>query len=321
MSNDIRSMFSNVDSTTGQESASDIDRQSWLPKVRALLTQADNAGTPEEADAFRATAEALMLRWKISQHELAPEEQPQIDAHDVDIAWYWNQNNEETRTALWSMFSVYETIKVVGLKADVDYFDLLYTSMAMELGQGMEPKPKMNESMIHYLVRAKESGMTWERMAKIMLDHGIADFDEYKRNVGVRFTKLYTDYCTQHDRPRLRVQPSVYQRSFRIGFSGRMSERLQELRRDARAQMDNAASSGLDMVLADIWTRVQHKAEELFPKPNMNAISTDRRRGRAVRMPDRKIDMDAVRDGRKAADSVDLSAGKSVSGGRGQLPR
>ena len=61
--------------------------------------------------------------------------------------------------------------------------------------------------------------MKWERIGQIMLEYGIADFDEYSRNVGVRFTKLYTDYCTAHNRPRLRTSPQVYQRSFAMGFT------------------------------------------------------------------------------------------------------
>jgi hypothetical protein len=284
-----------------------------LERVRGLIAKADSTQFPAEADAFRAKADALMLRYSISEFELKdPDQQSRaIITRDIDLSWYQtNPHNDElwtialrcathcrVRLVGWQFTGL--TVPAVGTEADLDYFDLLFTNLMLEMSNGLEPKPRTSEVMIEYLVRAKEAGMKWERIGDLMVGAGIADFPEYTRNVGVRFTKLYTDYCTEHNRPRLRVQPSVYQRSFAKGFMVEIGDRLAKIRRESAQQYDaEATGDSTAMVLADISKAVDAKTHQLFGYPRAGRSSG--------RRDNRKVDQGAVMDGRKAAAQVNL---------------
>lgn len=294
---------------------SDDKRSSIMAKVRGLIAKADSTDFPAEADAFRAQADALMLKYSIASFELKDESQSSraVDPRDYDMSWYsthtFGQELWEIMQAVahhcrvvmvgWKFTGL--TIPAVGTADDIDYFDLLFTNVQLEMSKGIEPKPRDNEAMVEYLVRAKEAGMKWERMADIMLQYDIAEFAEYTRNVGVRFTKLYTDYCKEHNRPRLRVQPTVYQRSFVEGFKLEIVDRLLRIRRESeRMYAVDSDSSGTDLVLADMRRVVDARTHQLFGHAPQSYFQGGGRRDT------RKIDQGGVTAGRAAAAEVGL---------------
>jgi len=297
-------------------------RDAMMAKIRGLIAKADATDFPAEADTFRKAADALMLRYSISEFELKPEAEQRrsITSRDVDMAWYlanpWSAElytifyyvakHCRCKIVTWKFVGV--TIPVVGGENDLDFMDMLFTNIMLEQSKGLEPKPHRDEPMIEYLVRAKEAGMKWERIAEIMLDYGIADFEVYTRNVGVRFTKLYTDYCNEHNRPRLRTSPGVFQRSFAMGFTAEIVGRLNRMRQENLAEYDaEHEAGGASLVLADISRTVEARAHEMFGHPPM-VKSSGRARYRS--MPERKIDHSALDAGRQAARQVNLGAGQ-----------
>jgi hypothetical protein len=312
------------------------DREDILRKVRGLIAKADGTDNAHEADAFRAKADAMMAKYTINHFELEAGRKTagrEPETRFVDISFYFTH---EYGAGLFNMMSqIYrhcrcrivtyhekayryeydrETRRQIsllaacGLPVDLDYADMLFTSLMLDYSQGMEPKPMPGEEMIKYLVRAKEAGMKWERIAELMLDHpdmpGLF-FEEYQRNVGVKFTKLYTDYCRDNDRPRLRVAPSVYQRSFSMGYFERMRERLNEIKRKTREAYD-ADLNGTDVdrafavVLADIDTVVEAYVKRVFPLPEPANVSSSRQ-GRVARPKQVRVDYAAMEDGRDRA--------------------
>src|SRR5579872_6934129 len=79
-----------------------LSNQEWREisaKIQALLNLRDNPGTPGEAAAAAAAVERLLLRWNLTEHELAPNEQPEsIDKTTVGFyeAEKWQRSMHET---------------------------------------------------------------------------------------------------------------------------------------------------------------------------------------------------------------------------------
>jgi hypothetical protein len=261
---------------------SDNRKADMLRKVRALYAQAEGTAYPEEADTFRAKADQIMTAYAIMEWEL---DQSTGETHvpinrRYDFGWYWDRNLHETiRDQLWTMF--YECARfarckaiphdisleggrrmmmVLGMESDLDYFDMTFTSLMIDMLGHMEPKPRADLPMIENLVIMKEAGMKWERIGGLLYDAGQLDAP-YTRNTGVRFTKLYTDYCNEHNRKRLYTSPAVYQRSFAEGFGNRVWVRLSDMRR-AR-DTDHTTSAG-DNRYALVVRLTQQKVEDLY---------------------------------------------------------
>lgn len=281
-----------------------------LERVRALLAKADSTNFPEEADAFRAKADELMTayaieQWMIDEAQAGVNARPKPESRDIDTSWYWTNSRKDE---LWSLFHGlarhcrckviywrgYNTTPVIGLPSDLDYFDMLFTHLMLQMAKGLEPKPDPARSMIDNLIRMKEAGMKWARIGELLYDIGQLD-EPYTRNTGVRFTKLYADACREQGRPQLRVAPSVYQRSYAMGFVNEVKTRLRN-----QAKLTEEKTSGNDKALAlrDIKHVIDELADEMYGKPP---------RSRAVSR-DVRTDMNAYQTGVSAGRDADLAA-------------
>lgn len=245
-----------------------------LETVRALLAKADGTNFPAEADAFREKADEMMTQYAIEQWEVDEAQagvgaRPKPERRDFDMTWYReNSRSKElwllmqavayhcrVRLVYWKYDGV---IPAVGIPSDLEWFDLLFTHLMLQMGKGLEPHPNPERSMIENLVTMKEAGMKWERIGELLIN--IKQLEYYDRNMGVKFTKLYTDYCVANNRPRLRTTPSVYQRSFAQGF-------LEEIRTRLKNQEDKSTGS-MELVLRDMREEINSVAEDLFgPDP------------------------------------------------------
>lgn len=159
--------------------------------------------------------------------------------------------------------------------------------------------------------------MKWERIGELLYAAGQLD-EPYTRNMGVKFTKLYTDYCDQHNRPRLRVSPSVYQRSFAEGFREGVRGKLREQRMVQEGEGARPGTPGAEtsqaLVLRDIRQVVKDKARELFGSPG---------RGGYGRQDNRKRDQSASAQGVAAGRRANTTGatGRDSLANRKELPR
>lgn len=314
-----------------------------LRKVRAMLAKADSTDEQGEADVFRAKAEALMLKYRITEWEIGQTAEDNRPIGETrDFKWYWDSQHG---SRLWLMmldvaqhcrvkvvhWKAGREIPIVGLPSDIEYFDMLFTSLMLEMGKGLEPQPTKDQTFLENLVMLKDSGQQWNRICDQLhaLGQMPPEYDEFapgnyltasqreakrkfihKMNLAGKYKKV----CVAEGREPLKVTPKVYQRSFAYGFTEEINSRLREIRNRARREQTSAESSGMDLVLADIYTRAGHKAVELYGNPpQSNGRSGGK--GRTV-----KIDYSAVADGRAAAAKVDLGQTK-VTPGRGSLPQ
>lgn len=266
-----------------------------LEKVRALLAKANDTEFEGEAEVFRAKADELMAKytieqWQLDQADDADRASREPERRDVDISWYWADNYSHINRYLFTMFhNVAEhcrckvvwwnptaggKVPVLGLPADLDYFDMLFTHLYMQLGTKLTPGVEEGDTYMQALVRMKEAGMKWEAIGERLIKAGLME-GPYERKVGVRFTKEYTDYCEQNERERKYINPKTYQRSFVDGFITHVAARL-------RAQKEEQAEfggTGMELALRDISQMLDEEAFNQFGKPrSRGTVSTEHAR-------------------------------------------
>lgn len=301
-----------------------------LAKVRGLLAKAaDSSIGPEEADLFRQKADELMVKYAISSWQLktADANDRDIIGRKYDFSWY---SESEHAGTLWSIMLrvsrhcrvkivtyrpdwYNHEIPVVGLKSDLDWFDLLFTNIMADFIAGLEPRPNRELSFDENVAALKESGMKWLRIAELLfeaemlpLKYGHPNTDHPPTQQQVHAMGLgprYTRFCSETNRPRLRVTPAIYRRSYSAGYDDRLWERLSEMRRRTQ-RVTGSDNSGTELVLADIWTRVQHQTIVLYGQPPENTGGSYR----APKSRPLKYSQSAANDGRARADKVRLTA-------------
>jgi phage gp46-like protein len=312
----------------------DNRKADMLRKIRALMAKAEGTDHPEEADAFRQKADELMTAYAIMEWELEqarPGESNQPERRFYDFSW-WDDRTmaESVRTQLWYMLLSVSSfarcraigmrltrnrdgareyggleIPVLGLPSDLDYMDMLFTSLMVDMLGHLEPRPKPDLPMIENLVRMKEAGMKWERIGKLLYDVGQLD-KPYTRNTGVKFTKLYTDYCTEHNRDRVYTSPSVWQRSYAEAYSLEVGRRLSEMERQRRTvTSDNTEADKYALVVKSTESKTMDLWKELYPDMFQQSAGARRGRRRSVVKADTyKRSAEAMAAGQKAGQAA-----------------
>src|SRR4051812_16704394 len=175
-------------------------RAKMLERVRALLAKANGTNFPEEADAFRAKADELMTAYAIEQWQVDAAQEgiqgrPQPERRDVDFSWY---SGTPFRDQLWwiyqdladhcrckavvdKIFGYRENrrIPVLGLPADLDYLDMLFTSIMFDFARKVDPKPDPERlSYEENLAMLKEAGLGWPEITRLMVNAGMLEYKE-----------------------------------------------------------------------------------------------------------------------------------------------
>lgn len=263
-----------------------------LEQVRALLAKAASTEFEGEAAAFRAKADELMANYAIEQWQLDAADENDArrmsrdpERRDVDISWYHEPQYRHVYQDMWQLFHSVAAhcrckviwwagsrkVPVLGLPSDLDYFDLLFTHLQIQLFNQIQPSPQPGDTYIEALVRMKEAGMKWEAIGARLIKAGLME-GPYTRNVGVRFTKEYTTYCDETGRERKYINPKTYQRSFTDGFVQQIAHRLREQKDDQKAK----GGSGMELAVIDIKKKLDETAADLFGKaPRGRALSTN----------------------------------------------
>lgn len=261
----------------------DTKTAKMLEKIRGLLAKADGTEFPAEADAFRAKADQLMTAytieaWQVEAAQDGVNKRPEPIARDMDITWFrtsplkdqlWSlmlTTAQHCRVALvahrpqWGRDSV--TLPAVGLPADLDYFDMLFTSLMLQLGKQLEPKMNDRLTLEENVKRFKEAGMKWGRIAELIGRTDLIDPDGKVKDGGL-LIRLYKRQCKLDGTTPMAVNPSVYQRNFAGGFVAGVRG---QLHLQSEAQSGSDASTAL--VLRDIREVVQDAVNDLYGKDN-----------------------------------------------------
>lgn len=273
-----------------------------LERVRALLAKANGTNFPEEADAFRAKADEIMTayaieQWQVDAHADGQGKRPMPERRDVDFSWY---AQTPFKDALWWTFcSLAEhcrckavtnkifrdaesnrRIPVIGLPSDLDYLDMLFTSIMLDFTRKVDPKPDADRlSYEENLAMLKEAGLGWPEITRLMVEVGMLEYKvtthkkmqydgQLREHVEVEtpiarpwlerknYAKPAHDYrnwCKREGRPQSYTDHRTYRRNFAEGYYDALDARLRAMRADQRSAYDrDHAAGGMDLVVRDI---------------------------------------------------------------------
>lgn len=310
-----------------------------LEQIRALLAKADSTDFPAEAEACREKADALMTsyaidQWTVNAAQDAVGERPKPEVRHVDFAWWRTSSRSDD---LWSLFinvadhcrcvvavrgygsgGDWTKIPVIGLSSDLDYFDMLFTHLMLQMAKKLEPTPSADKSAGENVFMLRQAGMSWERIVEKMFNifqvvptdrqlakyqiEPPADFQAVphglRKEMKNKLANVNRKYVAANDLQEQRnyVNPEVYQRSFALGFVSEVNMRLRQMRRNAE---DTGATGSVALAVRDIKQVALDLYNEMYP-PEARV----RGRGRSVAVRQKKIDGGAyntgTHEGRKA---------------------
>lgn len=285
-----------------------------MARVQALLARAASSEFEAEADASRKKAAEIMTAYQIEEYELVAkgdQRKPVPTVRTMDCSFYDQIREDDVKDAVWTIFNCTirytggisapytdwhdgkRILQVVGLPVDLDYMEMLFTSLFMECMTRMTPKADPAKTMIQNLVALKEVGHKWEYIGNELIK--IGQLTEYTRNVGVRFTKIYSDHCKQNGREQVRINPTLFKRSFIQGFSLGVMQKLQEMAKEKDQAFD---MGGMGLVLRDNRVDVQEEWNKLFGHIRRDQLVHS---GRRIHNFDHGAVQRGVQSGREAA--------------------
>jgi hypothetical protein len=168
--------------------------EKMLERVRALLAKADSTTFPEEAETFRQKADQLMAEYAIEQWQVEAAQNgvgagARPEKRMMDFGWWYESSHSSD---LWSMFfevahhcrvviatrghgesGNYREIPVIGLKSDIQYFDLLFTHLMLQMGKELEPHVEPDESLGANVYRLRQAGQPWPRITQQVYEAGL----------------------------------------------------------------------------------------------------------------------------------------------------
>ncbi len=119
--------------------------ESMVEKIQGLLAKAESTNFPEEAAAFRAGAEKLMLKHSIDEAMLAmartPEERWTVTSKSVRITGTYPMQKTILMTAIAKVHAVkvirtgtgkYTAVTLIGTTEDIADVELLFTSLVLQ---------------------------------------------------------------------------------------------------------------------------------------------------------------------------------------------
>lgn len=318
-------------------------KSAMLDKVRKLLAKAEGGATPEEAETFRAKADELMTAYAIEtwQVEMAAEGDQRKSLPEkrmFSFDWWWSREIA-VRDELWEMFNDVarhmrcvvivkhldyraKAIPVIGLPADLDYFDLLFTHLMLDLAKQTSPQPNAALSLEENLQAMKQAGVPWPEVARKLLDAGIIEPKEgesvqaARKRYSDRLPRRYRAWCKAEGLRQDYTDQRAFRRNFADGYVSVIYSRLWNLR-------DAAENSGSALALRDIRQVVRDAVWEFYPdlKPHEKGCECERCKQRRkpvrYRQDNRKVDYAARAAGEAAGKRarIDVSPSNRVKGG------
>lgn len=262
-------------------------KTSPIERVAALLAKAESTDSEFEANALREHAESLINKYRIDQALLAQTreaksiddlEEPEVRSFQFadrgtvmlnELYWILEDVAKHNGVMVYAFWSGDATL--VGYETDINYTELMYNTLKLQLLQRIDPKPDVNKPYDMVVYELHEAGITWENIATMMekarmsapgssvavgwpetpwdlghkggWDYSVGDFAPPRkaRKDGGRLIRAYKRHCAAIGaEPHAVLQSKVFRRSFAQGFTLKVSARLRALSEGSSAEIKSA---------------------------------------------------------------------------------
>jgi hypothetical protein len=246
---------------------------SILRKVTHLLNQADHPNTgKQEADTFRAKAEALMLAYRIEESQLSPTDHgPAVlpQWRTIVVCKYGTEFRRWYATIAADIVSHFGCkvvqrvvasedgsgsdmiFEVCGYASDLHFIEAMYATARMAFGARLEPKydPTLSEQVNAYLMRS--AGMEGRRIAEAIYGR---DDKSLRPKVRAMFKKE-AEARGEDPTPLLGrgVNVKLYRESYASGFVTEFYYRLRNMRQARGMEATGLVLASRDEAIAEMF--------------------------------------------------------------------
>lgn len=327
----VRSLFDAANDPVDPEDAAKHDSEkkaNILAKVRALMEKASHPDTPPgEVESCHTQADKLMTRYALDAWMLKSGEDESAKMPELrwfDFTWWQKSQFKEQ---LFRMFSVVAThcrckavtlklkseytdefqgyrCPVVGLPSDLEWFDLLFTSIMIFMIERVDPQANTGLSVNENMARMREAGLPWGEALNRLVRGGVLPsiasegyggygeeprWDDQYRHDGRGRDKLFfskavymkaiTDYrnwCAKTGHEQSKVSQVTFRRHFANGFAAEVSDRLYRMNQNSVESYDSDHEAGsMAVAVRDIAKIVQETVYQLFPDLRPHPVGCD----------------------------------------------
>lgn len=255
-------------------------KEELLVKVRALIAKGNSTEFEEERKLFLAKADELMEKYAISEAMLAQTDEKKsklVVRRDMDISW-WRESKVldwEIRQLIYQMWysvsrhcrctttaSTWDyialTAAVYGIPSDLDYFDLLFTDLFVQMFSTLRPKYDPAKTLGHNVALAKQAGMKYKDIAVWAGMPELVKCKNGKQQVDGKLLRAYKKYVKEHGGDIVSIHPTTWAISFVHGYVYTIQKRLREIQEGREtAKGDNPMALALrdvaDLAKEALW--------------------------------------------------------------------
>lgn len=262
-------------------------KEELLVKVRALIAKGNSTEFEAEKQLFLAKADELMEKYAIDVAMLAQADESKaklVIRRDMDISW-WKESRSlpwEVRSELFWLWgaclahcrcissqSVWDytanTSAVYGLPSDLDYLDLLFTDLMLQMFAKVKPTYDPSKTLGHNVAIGKQAGMKYADIATwVGMPELVRISRDGKRQVDGKLLREYKKHIAAHGGDLVTIHPTTWMISFAEGFCYTIRKRLREIRKGREEAKDS--SNPMALALRDVRDLAQEQMYVDFPE-------------------------------------------------------
>ncbi|AVP41407.1 hypothetical protein SEA_YARA_73 [Streptomyces phage Yara] len=265
-----------------------------MDRVQALLNKAESTDSEAEAQTYREAAERIMKKYQIDEAMLAHarmaegiDDKP--DTRRITFADSFSPLIEQLFSlacstaehtgceflGFWSGEGY-----MVGYEKDLDYAEMMYASIRLQLLQRVDPKANPHKGYDENVYTLHEAGIKWQSIAHMMeqarynapvgslaeswpVTPWEVDGQGKGKKDGGRLIRAAKRHCRDNGLEYVAIaDPKKFRRSYAEGFVGEIRARLYDLERVGKEVRDTAGS-GAELALVGRKDRVRKAMEDL----------------------------------------------------------
>ena len=265
-----------------------------MARVQAMLNKAEATDIEAEAQTYREAAERIMKKYQIDEAMLAQAKMAQgIDDKPDTRRITFAEGFSPLLEQLFSLISATANHTgceflgfwsgegyMVGYEKDLDYAEMMYASIRLQLLQRVDPKADPNKGYDENVYTLHEAGIKWQSIAHMMeqarynapvrslaeswpITPWEVDGRGQGKKDGGRLIRAAKRHCRDNGLEYVAIaDPKKFRRSFADGFVSEIRTRLWDLEKVGK-EVRSTAGSGAELALVGRKDRVKKAMEDL----------------------------------------------------------